>query len=104
MKRRAPRAPVSDPANRAARRKVSVGRNRGDDHLAHCTEILRPGASDGRYNQWKSSRCRPAARSAIVNILTQLKAVGRTRKQKSFGKLPPVSLLALGGGGLGMVW
>src|SRR5246127_1170137 len=25
-------------------------------------------------------------------------------QQKSFGKLPPVSLLTLGGGGLGMVW
>ena len=25
-------------------------------------------------------------------------------QQKSFGKLPPVSVLTLGGGGLGMVW
>ena len=25
-------------------------------------------------------------------------------QQKSFGKLPPVSLLTLGGGGLGMLW
>jgi len=25
-------------------------------------------------------------------------------RQKSFGKLPPVSALTLGGGGIGMVW
>src|SRR5437764_3332097 len=46
------------------------------------------------------TRCKISDRK----YLTQLKAVGRTRQQKSFGKLPPVSLLTLGGGGLGMVW
>src|ERR1700746_263027 len=43
-------------------------------------------------------------RSSDVKCLAKFQVVGRYMQQKSFGKLPPVSVLTLGGGGLGMVW
>jgi aryl-alcohol dehydrogenase-like predicted oxidoreductase len=55
---------------------------------------------DERYNQTEELPLQKQRRE----MFSEFQVVGSEMQQKSFGKLPPVSVLTLGGGGLGMVW